>query len=219
MAKLRVCNFTISLDGYGAGPNQSEELPMGEGASGGTLHSWYFGTPFGAAMIGAPAPEGDGGIDQRYLELGVENIGAHVMGRNMFGPVRGPWPNEDWRGWWGENPPYGHEVFVLTHHERADLPMEGGNLFHFWTGGLESAVEAAFAAAGGQDVRLGGGVSVVQQAMKAKLVDSLHVVIAPLLLGSGERLFDNLDTAWQGYSTSEIVSSPSGVAHVTLTKD
>ena len=218
MAKLRVHCFTISVDGYGAGSEQTEAAPMGIGASGGRLHQWYFSTPFGAAMIGAEPPAGDGGIDQEFLEAGVENIGAHVMGRNMFGPVRGPWPDESWRGWWGETPPYGHDVFVLTHHERADLAMDGGTTFHFWTAGLESAVEAAFIAAGGQDVRLGGGVSVVQQAMKAKLVDSLHLTISPMLLGGGERLFDNLDDAWQGYSVASIVGGSSGVAHVTLVK-
>jgi len=204
MGKLRVHNLSISIDGYGAGPNQSLENPLGVGGPG--LHEWVFKTRTGRRMLGEEG--GDEGLDDQFLERGDAGIGATVMGRNMFGPVRGRWPDEDWKGWWGPNPPYHHPVFVLTHHPREPIPMEGGTTFNFVTDGIESALSQAFAAAGDQDVRLGGGPSTVQQYLKAGLVDELHVAIVPIFLGAGERLFDHLDGGPFGYECVELVSSP-----------
>jgi len=204
MGKLRVHNLSISIDGYGAGPNQSLENPLGVGGPG--LHEWVFKTRTGRRMLGEEG--GDEGLDDQFLERGDAGIGATIMGRNMFGPVRGRWPDEDWKGWWGPNPPYHHPVFVLTHHPREPIPMEGGTTFNFVTDGIESALSQAFAAAGDQDVRLGGGPSTVQQYLKAGLVDELHVAIVPIFLGAGERLFDHLDGGPFGYECVELVSSP-----------
>ncbi len=204
MGKLRVHNLSISIDGYGAGPNQSLENPLGVGGPG--LHEWVFKTRTGRRMLGEEG--GDEGLDDQFFERGDAGIGATIMGRNMFGPVRGRWPDEDWKGWWGPNPPYHHPVFVLTHHPREPIPMEGGTTFNFVTDGIESALSQAFAAAGDQDVRLGGGPSTVQQYLKAGLVDELHVAIVPIFLGAGERLFDHLDGGPFGYECVELVSSP-----------
>jgi dihydrofolate reductase len=151
--------------------------------------------------------EGEEGLDDEFAARGDENIGATIMGRNMFGPVRGPWPDEQWRGWWGDEPPYHHPVFVLTHHPRPPLPMEGGTVFHFVDDGIESALAQAFDAAGGKDVRLAGGAATVQQYLRARLVDEMHFAVAPILLGAGERLFDNLGDAVAGYECAEVVSS------------
>jgi dihydrofolate reductase len=213
MAKLRVHNFAISLDGYGAGADQSIDDPLGRGGE--RLHDWVFETRYGRRMIG----EGGGaiGVDDDFLARGDDNIGAHVMGRNMFGPVRGEWGSEEWKGWWGDNPPYHHAVFVLTHHAHEPIEMEGGTTFSFVTDGIESALEQAFAAAGGRDVRLGGGVSTVQQYVRAGLVDELHVPVVPVLLGAGERLFDGLDVALVGYECSELVTS-GAVAHFVFSR-
>jgi dihydrofolate reductase len=214
MPKLRVYNFTISLDGYGAGPEQSRENPLGVGGE--SLHDWLVAT---SAFRRAHGQEGgeEGGVDDDFAGRHSENIGAWIMGRNMFGPVRGPWPDESWRGWWGEDPPFHGPVFVLTHHERPPLPMQGGTTFHFVTGGIESALERAFEAAGGQDVLLGGGASTVRQYLRAGLVDEMHYAIAPILLGRGERLFDDLDGVQAGYECVELVSSPAA-AHVRLVR-
>lgn len=209
MAKLRVHNLSMSLDGYVAGPNQSVENPLGEGGE--NLHEWVFTTAFWREMIGKEG--GSTGIDNDFLERGVQGIGATIMGRNMFGPIRGPWDDSDWKGWWGENPPYHHPVFVLTHHPRPPVTMEGGTVFNFVTDGIEAALEQAVAAAGGQDIRLGGGASAVQQYLRAGLVDDLHVAMVPILLGSGERLFDNLDGGPEGLELAEFVPSDA-VAHV-----
>src|SRR5262245_28289438 len=208
MAKLRVHNFCISLDGYGAGSDQSVEEPLGRGAE--QLHEWIFETRHGRAMIGEEG--GDTGIDDGFFVRGEDRIGAHVMGRNMFGPVRGEWGSSDWKGWWGDNPPYHHPVFVLTHHAHDPIEMEGGTTFFFVTDGIESALAQAFDAASGDDVRLGGGVSTVQQYVRAGLVDELHVPIVPVLLGSGERLFDGLGAAFDRYECTELVTQGS-VAH------
>jgi dihydrofolate reductase len=218
MAKLRVHNFSISLDGYGAGPGQKLADPLGVG--GRVVHEWVFATRTGRAMIGAEG--GDTGLDDEFIALGEQNIGATVMGRNMFGPVRGPWAaDEQWKGWWGDNPPYHHPTFVLTHHARPPVVMAGGTTFHFVTDGLEPALKRAFEAAGGKDVRLGGGVATVQQALRARLIDELHIAIVPALLGAGERLFDNLDragTGWpDGYEITQFVAS-TGAAHARLSK-
>jgi dihydrofolate reductase len=213
MPKLRVHSLAVSLDGYAAGPDQDVDHPLGVGGE--RLHEWVFETRFGRRMIGGDG--GSEGVDDEFLARGDVGIGATVMGRNMFGPIRGPWDGEAWKGWWGDNPPYHHPVFVLTHHARPPVTMEGGTTFHFVTDGIEAALERAFAAADGQDVRLGGGTATVQQYLRAGLVDELHVAIVPILLGSGERLFDDLDGAVGRYECVELVSSPS-VAHVRLAR-
>jgi dihydrofolate reductase len=209
-----VHNFAMSVDGYCAGPNQTLEQPLGAGGE--DLHQWMFVTPTWKRMTGQDiGPDDVGGIDDDYVAAGDENVGAHVMGRNMFGPVRGDWPDDEWRGWWGPNPPYHHDVFVLTHFPRPSVEMEGGTTFHFVTDGVEAALERAFDAAGGKDVRLGGGVSVVQQCMRAGLVDRIHCPVSPVLLGGGERLF--ADGVADRYELVEFVPSD-GVTHVTLAK-
>jgi dihydrofolate reductase len=215
MAKLRVHNFCISLDGYGAGPEQKLADPLGVGGE--LLHEWVFATRTGRSMIGQEG--GDTGLDDEFMAQGDQNVGATVMGRNMFGPGRGPWAqDEQWNGWWGDNPPYHHPTFVLTHHPRPAVPMEGGTTFHFVTDGVESALKQAFEAAGGKDVRLGGGVATIQQCLRARLIDELHVAIVPVLLGAGERLFDNLGRDWpEGYEVAQFVAS-TGAAHLRLTK-
>ena len=213
MARLRVHNFAVSLDGYGAGTDQSVENPLGRGGE--QLHEWIFETRHGRAMIGEEG--GATGVDDDFFVRGVEGIGATVMGRNMFGPVRGGWGSDEWRGWWGDNPPYHHPVFVLTHHAHDPIEMEGGTTFFFVTDGIESALAQAFAAAGGADVRLGGGVSTVQQYVRAGLVDELHLPVVPLILGRGERLFDGLDGAFERYECIELVTEGS-VAHFVFSR-
>ena len=211
MPKLRVHNIAMSLDGFAAGPDQSLEHPLGVGAE--ALHGWIFETRYGRAMIGQEGGSND--IDDEFLRRGDDNIGATVMGRNMFGPIRGPWPDDSWTGWWGEEPPYHHDVFVLTHHARPDLPMKGGTTFHFVTDGLTAAVDQAFAAAGGRDVRLGGGTATIRAALSAGLVDELHVAVAPVLLRRGESLFAG--DAAANYQVVDYTPSPA-VAHYRLTK-
>ncbi len=202
MGELRVHNFSISLDGYGAGPDQGTDTPLGVGGE--RLHEWIF------------PPEGTRtAVDEAFVARGTEGIGATIMGRNMFGPVRGPWGEEEWTGWWGEDPPFHHDVFVLTHHPRPPLAMAGGTTFHFVTEGIEAALRRARAAAGGGAVRLGGGVSTIRQYLRAGLVDELHLVVVPVLLGTGERLFDSLDGALDGWECVEFTPSAS-VAHVRL---
>ena len=215
MPKLRVHNYSMSVDGYVAGPDQTEQDPLGVGGE--ALHEWMFATPSGRRMMGQDPGDAEAGVDEGFFVAGEENIGAHVMGRNMFGPIRGDWGDRDWRGWWGPEPPYHHPVFVLTHHEHEPIPMEGGTTFHFVTDGIESALEQAFAAAGGQDVRLGGGASTVRQYLQAGLVDELHVPISPVLLRGGERLFAEPDELPPGYEVVELVSSPSA-AHVLIAR-
>jgi dihydrofolate reductase len=214
MPKLRVHNFSISIDGYGAGPQQSLADPIGAGGM--RLHDWVFRTRSGRQMIGEDG--GDEGLDDGFMVRGETGIGATIMGRNMFGPIRGPWTDTAWTGWWGEQPPYHHDVFVLTHHPRPSIPMKGGTVFHFVDGGIELALKRAFDAAGGLDVRLGGGVSTVQQYLRAGLVDELNLALSPVLLGSGERLFDHLSAGWAaGYECVEFVASAS-VGHITLAR-
>ena len=213
MPKLRVHNFAISVDGYGAGPSQSLENPLGVGAE--RLHEWVFATRYGRRMIGQEG--GEEGIDERFLIAGDTGIGATIIGRNMFGPVRGPWPDEEWKGWWGDEPPYHHQVFVLTRHPRSPLVMKGGTTFNFVTDGIEAALSRAFEAAEGGDVRLGGGVSTIQQYLRTRLVDEMHLAIVPIFLGSGERLFDGLDGGPVGYEHVETVSSAS-VTHVRFVR-
>jgi dihydrofolate reductase len=211
MAKLRVHNLAVSLDGYAAGPDQRPEEPLGTGGE--QLHEWIFATAYWHAMVGEPG--GETGTDDDFLRRGDENIGAHVMGRNMFGPVRGPWAGSDWKGWWGPEPPYHHPVFVLTHHAHDPIEMAGGTTFFFVTDGIESALEQAVAAAGGQDVRLGGGAATIREYLRAGLVDELHVAVVPLLLGTGERLLG--DGVGADLTLAEFVPS-SSVAHVRLVR-
>lgn len=199
MPKLRVHNLSVSLDGYGAGPHQDRDRPLGMGGE--RLHEWIFKTRYGLAMLGQEG--GDTGIDDEFLRAGDASIGATIMGRNMFGPIRGSWGDGQWRGWWGEEPPYHHPVFVLTHHAQQPIEMAGGTTFYFVTDGIEAALSRAFDAARGQDVRLGGGAGTVNQYLRAKLVDELHLAIVPTLLGSGERLFGDVDAAAAGYEVVE----------------
>jgi dihydrofolate reductase len=179
------------------------------------LHNWAFGTRTFREMFGEEG--GDDGVDDRFAAAGEVGLGATIMGRNMFGPIRGDWPDDAWRGWWGEDPPYHHDTFVLTHHPRESVTMEGGTVFTFVTDGIEAALERAVAAADGQDVRLAGGVSAIQQYLRAGLVDEMHLAYAPTLLGSGERLFDNLADAPQGYEIAEFVGTPAAL-HVRFVR-
>lgn len=195
MPKLMVRCFALSLDGYGAGPEQSLSAPLGRG--GRALHEWMFATRTGRRMLGQEG--GETGIDDDFVAQGFENVGAWILGRNMFGPIRGAWPDESWRGWWGESPPYHTPVFVLTHHARQPLEMAGGTTFHFVTDGIESALRQAKAAARDRDIRLGGGVQTIRQYLTAGLIDDLHLVFSPILLGSGEALLAGLDLTRLGY--------------------
>jgi len=213
MPKLRVHNFAISLDGYGAGPDQSVDSPLGVGGPG--LHEWVFATRTGRRMLGLD--DGEEGLDDRFVARGDVGVGATIMGRNMFGPVRGPWPDQSWTGWWGDDPPYHHPVFVLTHHPRASIAMRGGTTFHFAGDGIEAALERAFDAAAGGDVRLAGGAATIQQYLRAGLIDEMHLAIVPILLGGGERLFDHLDGGPTGYECVELVSSLS-VTHARFAR-
>jgi dihydrofolate reductase len=213
MPKLRVHNFTITLDGYASGVDQTRERPFGT-IEPSQLHEWMFATRFGREMMGETG--GGEGVDNDVAIAGDVGVGATIMGRNMFGQILGEW-EDDWTGWWGPNPPYHHPTFVLTHQPHPSIPMEGGTTFHFVPDGIEAALEQAYAAAGGQDVRIGGGASTVQQYLRARLVDELHLVIAPILAGGGERLFDHLDGGPVGYEVVEMVSTPT-VVHVRLAK-
>jgi dihydrofolate reductase len=212
MSRLRVNCFSISLDGYGAGPRQDLENPLGVGGK--ALHEWVFPTRTFNRMHGGKG--GTTGTDDDFAARGFDNIGAWILGRNMFGPVRGPWPDDSWKGWWGDEPPYHTPVFVLTHHPRAPIEMKGATTFHFVTEGLESALERAKAAAGAKDVRIGGGVSTIRQYVEAGLVDELHLAVSRTLLGKGEHLFAGLDWPARGYRCTEHVAT--NVTHVVLTK-
>lgn len=197
MSKLRVESFTISLDGFGAGPDQDLNNPLGVGAT--ALHGWAMPTrTFQQKLFGSDS--GETGVDEDFAARGFDNIGAWILGRNMFGPVRGPWPDESWRGWWGENPVYQVPVFVLTHHPRAPLVMDGGTTFHFVTEGAVVALDRARQAARGKDVRVGGGVNVIQQYLRQRLIDDMHIAISPVLLGAGERLFEGVNLPALGYA-------------------
>lgn len=205
MSRLRVESFTISIDGFGAGRDQDLENPLGVG--GGSLHGWAIPTrTFQRALFGRDG--GTTGIDDDFAARGFRNIGAWILGRNMFGPVRGPWRDESWRGWWGENPVYHVPVFVLTNHARAPLVMDGGTTFHFVTEGIDVALARAREAAEGKDVRVGGGVNVIQQFLRRRLIDEMHIAVAPVLLGSGERLFEGVDLPALGYECSQHVATP-----------
>ncbi|MGK9170832.1 dihydrofolate reductase family protein [Inquilinus limosus] len=213
MSKLVVRAFSISLDGYGAGPAQSCDDPLGKGGE--ALHEWFFPTRTFRAMSGQEG--GETGVDEDFAARSFENVGAWILGRNMFGPVRGPWPDHSWKGWWGDNPPYHVPVFVLTHHARPSLEMDGGTTFHFVTDGIEAALERARDAAGGKDVRVGGGVATVRQYLRQRLIDEMHLVVSPILLGSGEALFAGIDLPALGYGIGERVAT-AAATHFTVTK-
>ena len=201
MSKLVVRSFAVSLDGYGAGPDQDLQHPLG--VNGLELMEWFFRTRVWRSVHGQA--DGETGVDNAMAEQGFANIGAWILGRNMFGPVRGPWPDESWKGWWGEEPPYHVPVFVLTHHARAPIAMKGGTTFHFVTDGIRAALERARAAANGRDVRLGGGVATVREYLRAGLIDELHLPLRPVLLGAGEHLWRDLDLRALGYECAKHV--------------
>ncbi len=201
MARLRVAAFSMSIDGFGAGPNQRLDHPLGE--NGLEVHRWLFETATFRAMQSQPG--GEHGIDDNFAARSMKNVGAWILGRNMFGPVRGPWPDDSWRGWWGESPPYHVPVFVLTHHARPSLAMDGGTTFHFVTDGIRAALDRARSAAGSRDVRVGGGVATIRQYLQERLIDEIHLAIADVLLGCGEALFAGMDWRTLGYRCVEAV--------------
>jgi dihydrofolate reductase len=211
MSNLRVNCFTVSLDGFGAGPDQSLDNPLGVGGM--NLHQWFLPTRTFQKMQG----NGDGttGVDNDFAERGMQGLGAWILGRNMFGPIRGDWPDDQWKGWWGDNPPYHTPVFVLTHHARPSIEMAGGTTFHFVTDGIHTALQRAKDAAGGLDVRLGGGPATIRQYLQAGLIDEMHVAISPVLLGCGESLFAGIDLLKLGYRCTEHVTTPAAM-HVML---
>ena len=213
MAQLRVRSFGVSIDGFGAGPEQSLENPLG--VRGPELMEWFFATRAWRRMHGEEG--GETGVDDQVAEESMAGLGAWILGRNMFGPIRGPWPDESWKGWWGEEPPYRCPVFVLTHHARAPLPMKGGTVFHFVTDGIRAALERARAAAGDRDIRLGGGVATIRQFLQARFIDELHLAIRPVLLGSGENLLNGIDTRALGYECTKHVAGERAM-HVFLRK-
>ena len=201
MTRLCVRAFSLSVDGFGAGPAQDLENPLGRGGK--AVHQWLFETRSFHRMTGREG--GLANVDDEFMARGFENIGAWILGRNMFGPVRGAWPDENWRGWWGDEPPYHTDVYVLTHHPRAPLKMAGGTTFYFVTEGIRVALERATRSASGQDVRLGGGVATVHQYLRAGLVDEMHLAVSPVLLGSGEQFFNGIDLVALGYECAEFV--------------
>jgi dihydrofolate reductase len=213
VSKVRVQSFAVSTDGYGAGPRQDLRNPLG--VRGPELMQWFFPTRLWRRMQGLA--DGETGRDNEIAERGFEGIGAWILGRNMFGPVRGPWPDDSWKGWWGDEPPYHVPVFVLTHHARAPLEMAGGTVFHFVTGGIHAALEQARAAAGARDVRIGGGVATIREYLRASLIDELHLAVRPVLLGDGEHLFNGLDMPALGYDCTECVLGERAM-HVFLRK-
>jgi dihydrofolate reductase len=213
MPKVRVHNFAISLDGYGAGPKQDRDDPLGVGGE--ALHDWFVPTRTFQQVSGKQG--GTTGIDDDFAARGFNNIGAFIMGRNMFGPIRGPWPDDSWKGWWGNNPPYHAPVFVLTNHPRASVVMDGSTTFHFVTQGIQAALQGASEAANGKDIQLMGGVSTIRQYLRAALIDEMHLAISPVLLGSGEHLLADIDAPKLGYRCSEHVAT-ANATHVVLAK-
>jgi dihydrofolate reductase len=214
MSKVRVAGFSVSIDGFGAGPEQSLANPLGK--RGQELHQWLFGTRMFRAMIGKDG--GSDGVDENYARRSMEGFGAFILGRNMFGPVRGEWPDDTWKGWWGDNPPYHAPTFVLTRYPRKSIEMEGGTVFHFVTGGIEAALRDARAAAGELDVKIGGGVSTVRQYLEAGAIDELHYAISPVVLGRGEAMFAGIDLPSLGYRVVEHAATDLAT-HVVLRKD
>ena len=214
MSRLVVRCFSISADGYGAGPDQSLADPLGKGGM--ALHGWVFKTKTFQAMHAAGGGEADT-VDEGFAAEGFRNIGSWILGRNMFGPVRGPWPDDDWKGWWGDEPPYHCPVFVLTNYARPDLETAGGTTFHFVTDGLEAALARARIAAGGQDVRLGGGVATLREGFRRRLIDEAHLAVSPVLLGQGENLFQGLDLPALGYRITRQVAGE-GASHLLIAR-
>jgi dihydrofolate reductase len=214
MQKLRVNNFSISIDGFGAGPGQDLENPLGKNGMG--LHQWFFPTDAFQQMVGGQP--GETGIDNDFASRGLNKVGATIMGRNMFGPVRGNWPDDKWKGWWGENPPFHCPVFILTNHARKPIEMEGGTTFHFVTDGIHAALQQAKEAANEMDIRLGGGVNTIRQYLKEALIDEIHIAITPVILGTGERLLEGIDLVGLGYKCIQHIQS-STVMHVIIAKD
>lgn len=212
MPRLRVHNFAISLDGYGAGPNQGRVNPLGVGGE--ALHDWFVATRTFQQMSGK---DGATGIDDDFAARGFKNVGAFIIGRNMFAPSRGPWPDDGWKGWWGDSPPYHTPVFVLTNHPRAALVMDGGTTFLFVTDGIQTAVQRATEAANGKDIQLVGGVATIRQYLSAGLIDEMHFAMSPILLGSGEHLLAGIDTPKLGYQCAEHVATAKAT-HVVLRK-
>lgn len=214
MSKLRVESFSISLDGFGAGANQSVENPLGVGGE--SLHEWLFATrTVQQQLLGRD--NGTTGADDDFAARGFRNVGAWILGRNMFGPIRGPWPDDSWRGWWGDNPPYHTPVFVLTHHARESISMDGGTIFHFVTDGIHRARERARDAANGLDIRLGGGAATIRQYLRAGLIDEMHIAIVPVLLGTGENLLADIDLPSLGYRCIKSVGTKRAT-HVVIKK-
>jgi dihydrofolate reductase len=207
--------FGVSLDGYGAGPNQSLDNPLG--VRGPEIMAWFFPTRVFQSVVLGQSSGGETGVDNQMAEAGFRNVGAWILGRNMFGPVRGPWPDESWKGWWGDEPSYHAPVFVLTHHARKPLEMKGGTTFHFITDGIQSALDKAKKAAGGKDVRLGGGVATVRQYFQARLIDEAHLVLSPVLIGAGEHLWNGLDLSALGYECEKTVAGERAT-HVFIRK-
>lgn len=214
MGRVRVAGFSLSLDGYGAGPEQSLQDPLGKG--GGQLHGWFVGTRTFKAMVGAEG--GSKGVDEAFARRSMDGFGAFILGRNMFTPARGDWSDDGWKGWWGDDPPYHAPTFILTHHARAPIVMEGGTTFHFVTGGVHAALEQAREAAGTLDVKIGGGVSTVRQCLRAGLVDEAHFAVSPVLLGRGEAMFEGLDLPALGYRVAETVATDLAT-HVVLGRE
>lgn len=211
MSKLRVNCFAVSVDGYGAGPDQSRDHPLGIGGDG--LHQWFYPTAVFQEMAGNSG--GTTGPDNDFAVAGSANVGAWIMGRNMFGPIRGPWSDDEWRGWWGENPPYHTPVFVLTHHPREPVMMDGGTTFYFVTDGIRAALDRARNAAGDLDIRIGGGASVIRQYLVAGLIDQIHLAVAPVILGSGEHLLAGIDLRSMRYRITENVGTANAM-HVVI---
>jgi dihydrofolate reductase len=213
MARVRVAGFALSIDGFGAGPEQSTKDPLGK--RGMELHQWLYGTKMFHAMTGQSG--GMDGIDEDYATRAMAGFGAHIIGRNMFGPVRGKWPDDSWKGWWGDNPPFHAPVFVLTHYPRSPITMEGGTTFHFVTEGIEAALDLAKSAAGACDVKIGGGVATVRQYLEAGVIDELQLAISPVVFGRGEVLFPGIDLSSFGYRVTEYAASERAM-HVVLSK-
>ena len=213
MTKIRVNCFGLSLDGFGAGPDQSLDSPLGIGGE--ALHEWVYNTRTFRAMLGNEG--GVDGVDEDYAAAGIENLGAWILGRNMFSPIRGAWSDDEWKGWWGANPPYHVPVFVLTHHPRAPIEMEGGTIFHFVTDGIHAALEQAVEAARGKDVRIGGGSETIRQYLRAGYIDEMHLAYGPVLLGSGESLLEGLNLPELGYRVTNHQASDKAL-HVVIEK-
>lgn len=213
MTQVRVAAFSLSIDGFGAGPEQSLGAPLGKGGE--ELHRWFFDTRTFRSMVGQEG--GSTGVDEKYASHGNSGFGAFILGRNMFGPIRGDWPDDSWKGWWGDNPPYHAPTFILTHYPRDPIVMEGGTTFHFVTGGIEEALERAKVAADGMDIKIGGGVSTVRQYLKAGLIDEMHFAIAPVLLGRGEAMFEGINLPALGFKVAAHEMTENA-AHIVLVK-